>query len=104
MAAGDVEAAERALAGLPAGTSGQAAVAHGMVAWYRGDAEEAARRADEAQELADGTGEDLAFLTDLRAMVAHTSGRWEAHTELRAARRSGTCPSSPARCSTRTSA
>jgi DNA-binding SARP family transcriptional activator len=85
IVAGDLESAERALAALPDGTPTQRARASavtGMVAWFRGDVESAARHADAAQAMLDGTGDELPVLTTLRALVAHARGRWEAHTDL----------------------
>ncbi|HLM51543.1 MAG TPA: hypothetical protein VK279_13440, partial [Solirubrobacteraceae bacterium] len=85
IALGDLETAERALAGLPAGTGAQrarATLALAMLAWYRGDIDGAARLADEAAALAEAAGIDLEQLADVRAMVAHASGSWETHTQL----------------------
>jgi DNA-binding SARP family transcriptional activator/tetratricopeptide (TPR) repeat protein len=81
IVAGDLDAAERALAAVPAGTPRAAATA-GLVTWFRGDVEGAARHAEVAQALLDESGDDLPILNTLRALVAHARGRWEAHTEL----------------------
>jgi DNA-binding SARP family transcriptional activator len=84
IAAGDLDAAEEALAGLSASDDEQGArmrIARGLVAWYRGDIDHAARCADEAQAIVDATGGALPLLADLRAMVAHARGRWESHAE-----------------------
>ena len=83
VALGDVDSAARALDGLPDGTplqQARAALVRGMVAWHRGDAEEAARHVERAGELESSGAGDVEQLTDVRAMVAHTRGRLEAHS------------------------
>lgn len=82
IAFGELDAAERALAGLPAGTVLQragATVVLAMLAWHRGQLEEASRLIDQAGALADAAGEPVHMLHDVRAMIAHTRGRWESH-------------------------
>jgi len=80
VAFGDLDAAEAAIADVdPQGPhASRGLLVGGMVAWYRGDVTEAARRADRAAEFIETRGEepdDLLF--DLRAMLAHAEGRWD---------------------------
>lgn len=84
LALGDVEGAHTTLVDLPEGAPRQqahAAVARGVLAWYRGDMDEAARQVETAERLA-GDDDDIEDLVDLRAMVAHAQGRWEPHALL----------------------
>jgi tetratricopeptide (TPR) repeat protein len=83
LAGGHLDGAERALAGVPGGTVAQraaATVTRGVVAWYRGDLDEAGRRADQAASLVAAAGVEQEQLADLQAMLAHADGRWERHT------------------------
>ena len=80
VAAGDVEGAQTPLLDLRDGTSTQharAAVARGVLAWYRGDMDEAVRQVAVAEDHAGG--EALDEIVELRAMVAQAQGRWEPH-------------------------
>jgi len=76
VAAGDVEGAHAPLLDLPA-QHARVAVARGVLAWYRGDIDEAVRQV----EIAEGRAGDEALdeIVELRAMVAHAQGRWEPH-------------------------
>ena len=85
MSLGDLDAAERALAGLPSGTVTQRAqgcVTLAMLAWYRGEIEQASRLVDQAGALAEAAGTDIELLPEVRAMVAHGSGHWETHAPM----------------------
>jgi tetratricopeptide (TPR) repeat protein len=82
IALGDLDGAEQALAGLPAGTVAQrarASVVMAILAWYRGDIDRSAGLVEQADALAAAAGEEVAMLADVRAMVAHAQGRWDAH-------------------------
>jgi tetratricopeptide (TPR) repeat protein len=85
LALGDLKAAEQAVVGLPAGSVAQRAegcVTLAMLAWHRGDLEQASRLIDQAGALGEAAGIDVELLTDVRAMIAHASGRWETHAPV----------------------
>jgi tetratricopeptide (TPR) repeat protein len=72
------------LRGLTAATGAQQArlaVAHGIIAWYAGDLNEARRRGEEAASLIDEADSERGELADLQALLAHAAGKWERHTE-----------------------
>ncbi|UGS35215.1 ATP-binding protein [Capillimicrobium parvum] len=81
VALGDLETAERALDGLAPGglAEARAEVVRAMVAWHRGDIDAAERHVHRAGEFEEAGGDEVEMLTDVRAMVAHASGRFETH-------------------------
>jgi DNA-binding SARP family transcriptional activator len=79
LAASDIPGAKAALEGVEAERPedrGKLILLRGMVAWHTGDWEGARRLAAEADDLAADPGE----LADLKAMLAHLDGGWEAHS------------------------
>ena len=58
-------------------------IAHGMIAWFAGDLDEARKRAGRAAPHIGEADLERAELGDLQALIAHAAGTWEAHTEGR---------------------
>jgi DNA-binding SARP family transcriptional activator/tetratricopeptide (TPR) repeat protein len=83
-AAGDPAAGLEIVRNLTAATGAQQArlaVAHGIVAWYAGDLDEARRQADQGASLIHHADSERGELADLTALIAHADGRWHHHAE-----------------------
>ena len=81
LAGGDVDGAAEALATAQPRTHRDRAsllVWRGIVAWHRGDLDDARRCAAEAETL----GSEAVRVTELRALLAHADGRFDHHAQL----------------------
>lgn len=93
LLSGDLATAEESLRGLePDGgpADGQLLLAQGMLAYFRGDMEEADRAASAARELAlrPGAPSRLLDAISLQGLISHSTGEWfdRLHREMRANR------------------